>query len=77
MTRTSLPALVLIDEHRGFDAPRLGPRNNPDAESNTARLLAAWRGEQAPIFDVRRVSRSTAGLFSKGALHRAALLVIS
>ena len=33
-------ALIIIDVQDGLDDPRLGKRNNPDAESNIARLLA-------------------------------------
>ena len=30
-----------------------GPRNNPDAESNKARLLATWRQANRPIIHIR------------------------
>lgn len=43
---TRLPqssALIVIDVQQAFLDPRLGERNNPQAESNIARLLAAWR----------------------------------
>ncbi len=42
-------ALVLIDVQQAFLDPRLGERNNPEAESNIARLLAAWRTSGRPI----------------------------
>jgi nicotinamidase-related amidase len=49
---TQLPqstALIVIDVQQAFLDPRWGERNNPDAESNIARLLAAWRGSGRPI----------------------------
>lgn len=49
-------ALVLIDIQMGFKSPLWGARNNPDAETNAARLLTAWRAQSFPICHIRHVS---------------------
>lgn len=50
------PALLIIDVQQGLDDPKLGQRNNPDAERNMARLLAAWREAERPIYHVQHMS---------------------
>jgi nicotinamidase-related amidase len=51
-----LPAqatLILIDVQQAFDdAERWGQRNNPDAETNIGRLLAAWRETGRPVIHI-------------------------
>ena len=51
-------ALLVIDVQQGFDeyARRMGGRNNPNAERNIARVLEAWRAEQAPVIHVHHAS---------------------
>jgi nicotinamidase-related amidase len=49
----------VIDLQLAIDAPyhaAEGPRNNPDAETAVAALLAAWRKTARPIFHVRHDS---------------------
>ncbi len=49
-------ALIIIDVQDGLDDPVHGQRNNPDAESNMARLLADWRAKKRPIYHVQHMS---------------------
>ncbi|MBA1200579.1 cysteine hydrolase [Pseudomonas capeferrum] len=59
-------ALLLIDMQVGINHPRLGPRNNPEAELRMGELLAAWRLASHPVVHVRHVSRMADSVFSPG-----------
>jgi nicotinamidase-related amidase len=48
--------LIIIDVQKAIDHPSWGERNNPDAEQNIARLLAAWRASARPIYHIRHDS---------------------
>lgn len=58
--------LIVIDVQQGFFNASWGPRNNPGAEANIARLLAAWREHGRPVRHVHHASRSASGHFHPG-----------
>ena len=49
-------ALLVIDVQKAIDHPSWGVRNNPQAESNIALLLAAWRASRRPVYHIRHDS---------------------
>ncbi|GAB3271804.1 cysteine hydrolase family protein [Parahaliea aestuarii] len=59
-------ALIVIDMQRGMATPEAGERNNPDAEENILKLLAAWRGAGWPVVSVRHISRTEGSPFWPG-----------
>lgn len=50
-------ALVIVDVQKGFDDPKWGRRNNPQAEANIKRLLDTWRKSAMPIMHVQHCSK--------------------
>jgi nicotinamidase-related amidase len=59
-------ALIVVDVQRGFDAPTLPPRNNPDSEANIRALATAWQDAGEPIVLVRHDSLDPASPLAKG-----------
>jgi nicotinamidase-related amidase len=54
--RSGAAALLLVDVQQGLDDPRLGTRNNPDAEERMADLLAGWRAAGHPVIHIQHLS---------------------
>jgi nicotinamidase-related amidase len=63
----SLPqdsVLILIDVQQAFNHPSWGQRNNLNAESQIAALLAHWRATQRPIIHVHHRNPRPGSLFN-------------
>jgi nicotinamidase-related amidase len=59
----------VVDVQKAIDATyhaAEGPRNNPGAEKNIGRLLAAWRGGNRPIIHIRHDSTFPASAYRPG-----------
>lgn len=58
-----MQALIVIDQQKGIDDPKLGERNNPHAEIHILDILSFWRKEGWPIFHVRHKSKDLNSVF--------------
>jgi nicotinamidase-related amidase len=56
-------ALIIIDQQKGILHPRLGRRNNPQAEERMLELLGHWRRTARPVIHVQHLSRSVDSVF--------------
>lgn len=66
MSPAANTALLLVDVQQGLDDPRLGARNNPEAERRIADLLAAWRAAGRPVVHVQHVSHEAGSSLREG-----------
>ncbi len=64
--KSQLPTLLIIDMQRGMADPKAGIRNNPQAESNIAKLLLGFRISGATVVHVRHISRTLGSAFWPG-----------
>ncbi|WP_426141962.1 cysteine hydrolase family protein [Pseudomonas sp. DWP3-1-2] len=58
--------LIIIDMQQGIQHPRLGRRNNPEADAKMLKLLQAWRSTRRPVIHVRHFSRTPTSVFWPG-----------
>ena len=56
-------ALIVIDQQKGILEPRLGRRNNPQAEQLILELLGLWRRTARPVIHVQHLSREPDSVF--------------
>ncbi len=49
-------ALLIIDVQQGFNDPKWGPRNNPEAETKMAQLIDLCRNKQMPVIHIQHCS---------------------
>ncbi|WP_217474686.1 cysteine hydrolase family protein [Stutzerimonas stutzeri] len=56
-------ALLVIDQQKGIDHPKLGQRNNPHAEAVMLALLAHWRASGRPVIHIRHRSSEPDSVF--------------
>lgn len=56
-------ALIIIDQQQGIDHPKLGDRNNPDAEIVILKLLEQWRDKRLPVIHVKHRSKDPESVF--------------
>lgn len=59
-------ALIIIDQQKGIDHPKLGERNNPNAENEISNLLEVWRENEWPIYHVQHRSTEMESVFWPG-----------
>lgn len=48
--------LLVVDVQQGFNDPKWGVRNNPEAEQRIGELLQRWRATERPVIHVQHLS---------------------
>ena len=56
-------ALIIIDQQKGINNPKLGLRNNENAELEILKLLSVWRRFNWPIFHIAHRSNEVDSVF--------------
>lgn len=56
-------ALIVIDQQKGIASPKLGLRNNENAESEMLKLLYQWRNLGWPVFHIKHRSTQIESVF--------------
>lgn len=56
-------ALIVIDQQKGIDHPKLGARNNLGAEVEILDMLSLWRKKSWPIFHIKHRSKQRESVF--------------
>jgi nicotinamidase-related amidase len=59
----NISALVIIDQQKGIAHPKLGLRNNQNAESEMLQLLFQWRKLGWPVFHIKHRSTQIESVF--------------
>jgi nicotinamidase-related amidase len=59
-------ALIVIDQQKGIHHPKLGRRNNPQAEERIQALLRHWRSTGRPVIHVQHLSHLPDSVFWPG-----------
>src|SRR5688500_4530309 len=58
-----ISALIIIDQQRGIANPKLGARNNQNAELEMLKLLSQWRRLGWPVFHIKHRSAQVDSVF--------------
>lgn len=63
MNIKNISALIIIDQQKGIANPKLGIRNNENAESEMLKLLSQWRNLGWPVFHIKHCSDLVGSVF--------------